>query len=431
MDLRYLNIALETTCFLFSFGLLMSLVVAKSFRSKLSKILVFLLATNCFTLLFDASAWFFCEKDGEVIHYIVTASNYLSFVFSYMQGFLTALYLVTYVSIKKQDTGKLYLISYFVFFVIATILATISLFNGMLFSVSPRNIVVAGEYYWITSVYSLLATLSLLLFIVCYKKIFVKGDFYVMILSLSFILVAAIIEGFIIDLMLFYVMYTVTLAIFLITIQLQQEIEFNKRELILKSEVMFSQIQPHFLYNSLTAIESLCDTDPIKVKPAISSFAHYLRGNLDYLSQRNFISFTEELNHIKNYIMLEKLRFEDKLTIKYDLQIEEFMLPPLTVQPIVENAIKHGITEKEDRGIIIISTKKVNDKIEILIIDDGVGFGNNFNNHSKDGAGIGISNVRGRLFSMCKGTLEIDNQEDIGTTVKILIPYLKKEEILP
>lgn len=188
--------------------------------------------------------------------------------------------------------------------------------------------------------------------------------------------------------------------------------------------MMLSQIQPHFLYNSLSAIENLCEIDAGSAKTAINDFAHYLRGNLDSINQRELIHFEDELEHVETYVGLEKLRFGDKLQIAYAIETENFMLPPLTVQPIVENAIRYGVTPKNEGGTVSITVKEKDSAICILVEDDGLGF--NPNEMKQDGrAHIGIDNVRARLERLCGGSLEIQSTIGQGTSAIITVPKLK------
>lgn len=99
--------------------------------------------------------------------------------------------------------------------------------------------------------------------------------------------------------------------------------------------ITISQIQPHFLYNALSSIADLCRDAP-EARSALNDFAAYLRGNMDSLTSRGLIHFSQERKHIETYLRLEKLRFRDMLRVEYDMQEEDFLLPPLTVQPLVE-----------------------------------------------------------------------------------------------
>lgn len=145
---------------------------------------------------------------------------------------------------------------------------------------------------------------------------------------------------------------------------------------LLKSRVtiMISQIQPHFLYNSLTSIAQLCEKDPKRAKTATIDFANYLRGNMNSIKDEHPVPFETELSHLKTYLSLEKMRFGDDLNIVYDIGVTDFTIPSLTVQPLVENAVKHGVGMKEDGGTVTISTKEYDDRYKVVVSDDGVGF---------------------------------------------------------
>ena len=190
--------------------------------------------------------------------------------------------------------------------------------------------------------------------------------------------------------------------------------------------VMLSQIQPHFLYNSLTSVMDLCDTNPKKAKNAIADFADYLRGNLDSLKTENLIFFKNELQHIEKYLRLEKLRFQEELNIVYDIQTQDFMLPTLSVQPLVENAVKHGVGQKTGGGTVTIQTTETEDEYIIRVMDDGVGFV--VDEIVKDNSErVGIDNIRKRLDMMLQAKLEIDSKIGEGTTAYIRISKKKEE----
>lgn len=188
-----------------------------------------------------------------------------------------------------------------------------------------------------------------------------------------------------------------------------------------RAAIMLSQIQPHFLYNSLNSIYYLCGKDPDAARQAISDFSDYLRGNMASLSRKCPITFSEELKHLKIYLSLEKMRFDDKLNIVYDIQTEDFMIPALTVQPIVENSVKYGICSSEKGGTVRILSRELADRFEVEITDDGIGF--DVNEKKNDGrTHVGIENVRNRLKKMVNGTLEITSEKGKGTIAVIKIP---------
>ena len=205
-----------------------------------------------------------------------------------------------------------------------------------------------------------------------------------------------------------------------------QRMEAEKREMELRLQenqisIMLSQIQPHFLYNTLNSIYQLCETNPMRARSMVNSFAEYLRNNLSTLEEPGLISFETELAHVNTYLDIERVRFEDTLEIEYDIQCVDFSLPVLTVQPIVENAVKHGTSKKEGVSHLYISTAENEDSYEIEIRDTGVGF--DASAAVDDGhKHIGITNVRQRLESLCNGTLTIDSTPRVGTVALIKIP---------
>ena len=204
----------------------------------------------------------------------------------------------------------------------------------------------------------------------------------------------------------------------------QASIKNKKMKLELENSritVMLSQIQPHFLYNSLTSVMDLCDRDPRQAKAAIADFADYLRGNLSSLKTENLISFATEIEHIEKYLRLEKLRFQDELKVVYDIQTRDFMIPTLSIQPLVENAVKHGVGQKIGGGTVTISTSETEDEYIICVTDDGVGFTEG--EYADDGGThIGIENIKKRLEMMINGKLKIESKKGEGTKACVLIP---------
>ena len=197
--------------------------------------------------------------------------------------------------------------------------------------------------------------------------------------------------------------------------------ELSKELAETNMSLMLSQIQPHFLYNALNTIKYLTKKDPKTAESVIVNFSNYLRANMDSLSQRKPVPFKDELNHIKNYVAIELLRFEDRLNIVYDLKSTNFVLPALTIQPLVENAIKHGINQKVDGGTVTISTNEDKKNFYVRITDDGVGYDlstlpDNSRSH------IGLINITTRLKTMLNAQVNIESKLGYGTTVLITIP---------
>ncbi len=192
-----------------------------------------------------------------------------------------------------------------------------------------------------------------------------------------------------------------------------------------QTAIMLSQIQPHFLYNSLSAIAALCDIDPQLAKQTTLDFSTYLEHNLDAVTQMTPIPFAKEMEHVEAYLRIEKNRFGDLLHVEYDVAEQDFFLPALTVQPLVENAVKHGLHHKAGGGTVRIETHKTDNGWYIIVCDDGVGFDPSspeIINH-----GVGIPNIRHRLKAQCDGALNFESEIGRGTTAIVFIPNRRKE----
>ncbi len=196
------------------------------------------------------------------------------------------------------------------------------------------------------------------------------------------------------------------------------------------SAIMVSQIQPHFLYNALNTIKYLIKRKPATAEKAIVAFSKYLRGNMNSLTQKEPIPFEEELSHTENYCAIELLRFEDRLNIQYDIRERGFKLPALSVQPLVENAIKHGVTKKIEGGTVKLSTYSDDDFYIVEVTDDGIGFDPSKPLDAPDEkhSHVGLKNVKERLMLMSNATLNVESEVGKGTKAVIKIPRTEENE---
>ena len=200
------------------------------------------------------------------------------------------------------------------------------------------------------------------------------------------------------------------------------EAEKNSIEAELKESrisIMLSQIKPHFIYNTLGTIERMCLKDPQKAFDLVRNFSLYLRGNFSELNSVTPIRFTEELEHVEYYVNIEKVRFPD-MNIEYDVQSTDFLLPALSVQPLVENAIKHGLMRLETGGKVIIRSYETQTHFCVEVKDDGVGFDTSLPIDQKKH--VGLHNIRERLRAMVNGELMIESEINVGTKAVIMIP---------
>ncbi len=193
-----------------------------------------------------------------------------------------------------------------------------------------------------------------------------------------------------------------------------------------KMELMMSQIQPHFLYNALSSIAFLCTEDPAEAERATNEFSNFLRGNLKFIGSKLPIPFEIELNHVEQYLNIEKRRFPNRLNIVYDIQTKNFVIPALTLQTLVENAVRYSVSAKYEPTTVRVTAEETAREHVVRIIDDGPGF-DPAAKHTDDRRHIGLDGARYRLKEMVNGYLEIDSVIGQGTTVTIHIP--KEEQV--
>jgi len=191
-----------------------------------------------------------------------------------------------------------------------------------------------------------------------------------------------------------------------------------------RERVLMSQLSPHFLYNALTAIGAI-EGNPDETVDAIGEFGKYLRENIVSIEGDIMVPLEKEMEHVKRYISLEKLRFQEKIRVEYDIQSGSFDLPTLSIQLLAENAIKHGISRRPEGGHLVIRTRETETDYIIRVEDDGVGFSPEA--EEKDGSHIGLKNLRTRLKMYCEGSLLIRSIPGEGAQAEIRIPKEKTE----
>ncbi len=211
------------------------------------------------------------------------------------------------------------------------------------------------------------------------------------------------------------VIATVAAGIFMFSLMVLDQTERNldkqtENEKI-KTSLLLGQISPHFIFNSLMSIQDLCYTDPKMAADSIGDFAVYLRHNMEDLTISEMIPFEKEMGFIEEYVRLEKLDPDRNFEVVYDLEERDFLIPTLTLQPVVENAINYGaLTCKQETGKVVISTRREKDAIKIEVWNNFEGK-RSVTSGQKKHRSIATENIRSRLKHFCDGTYEIEIRE--------------------
>lgn len=414
--MRGFTIGLISACVLWTFALNISLFVVKT-RDTLKKNIDIIAVTHLVNLISVLFAYILEIKRYAFASHITSSVSYSAVVF-----IIYMLHGTIMSSIPKQ-IGENRFVRYFpiILFSVSIILYISSYWTHIFYSVNDEGIVYE-KLFPLSQTYIIVGLADTIVGLYFSIKMRDRIRF----VFASFIIIVAIfypftqIVGNSAPLNLGLTLGLQYLYTFVIYRREISAIESRREIAELNSKIMVSQIQPHFVFNSLSSIIMLCKKEPNKAAIALSDFSEYLRMNIDTLSTDAHVPFEKELDHINTYVKLERLRFEDKIEIEYEIDALDFMIPPLVVQPLVENAIKHGICKRPEGGKIVLKSYYMDDKAHIIVEDNGMGFMDD--NLPDDGRiHVGIENVRRRLSS-AGGELLLSSMYNKGTKCEIIIP---------
>lgn len=422
-DATVINISIEIFASILSLFFLICVLISDTMKSRMNRAFVMVLLSNIAVMLSDALSFYSIGKAGPFFAVTNYVGNYCTYLFSYLLIMAFSYYLYIYIS-SKANVGKAALYAVMIVQGIAIVLSVVALFNQMYFYIDENNVYHRQSLYWLSQMVGMAGMLINAGVIVYYRKYLNRMEGFALACYIVLPVIAIVIQTLVYGLVSVYIASTITIMIIYVGMQAQQAKIILEKEVALSESriaIMRSQIQPHFLYNVLTSINQLCAVDPRKAQDTVGTFSEYLRGNLDSLSQRNLIPFQKELEHVGQYLELEKLRFNDKLTVEYELCAENFSLPALTLQPLVENAVHHGVMRRREGGKVTIKTGETEQFWCITVVDDGVGF--DPSKPKNDGRShIGIENARERLKVLCGGVLSIESETGTGTRAQISLP---------
>lgn len=428
-EFNYMSAALEIFAAAVTAVMLIGCFLERKHKTKSGKLFVWCLISQTAMLLVDAPIWILLANPKPENVIPIKILSFSSDAFLCVLISLYAYCLTEYINERKKISyGYTNLIT--VLCGISLVLWLINAFNGMYIYYDATGLDQTGPHYLLSQAFNVVLPAMTMVLAFRYHDVIGWRNTWIWVLY-GLIPVLSIPVQVLWAVTPVCLATTVSLVLVYTLIHVEQaereaniEKELAQKELALSesnNSLVLSQIQPHFLYNALTSIYRLCDVKPEAAKEAVSNFSKYLRGNLDSIKQKKMISFADELKHLQAYLALEKIRYDDYLEVRYDIQAMEFFLPPLTIQPLVENAVNHGISDLPEGGCITISTNEEPDHYEIRVSDNGVGF--DPDTQPIDGRShIGIANVRSRLDIMCHGTLDIKSSPGGGTVAIIQIP---------
>jgi sensor histidine kinase YesM len=352
------------------------------------------------------------------------------FLESLSSSLLMPIFTVCILHLCNQPIISRFFIINVVLWSIYFVLLIITQFTTLIYYVSPENVYSRGPFYPVLLIPPFLILASNIIGIILRRHYLPSKMYRSLFLYLLIPLIATGLQMVSSGLFLIVLGTSISTMIIFMNIIYDQLIQnINKSNEIAKQQLAIRtlQMRPHFIYNTLTNIYYLCQQNPGKAQYAIDNFTRYLRKNFTAITAQEPIPFEEELEHAKAYLAVVKIRFEELLFVEYDIPFTAFKLPPLTLEPVVENSVKHNLDPDSSPLHIMVRTKELDDCIIITVEDTGTGYEDPdimdsilSGDDSKDH--IGLSNIKNRLEEMCSGTLDVSLRDEGGTIVTISVP---------
>ncbi len=435
MGLKFFFADFELISSIFCMIATVCLILGRSVIRKRYSALAALQGAVAVMLFFDSFAWFYRGVPGYFAYGIVLVSNFVSFAATALLQVFFVYYAIISAQAGGIDDKILYVVSLISWTNVG--LVVISQFTGFVYSIDrATNLYQRGPGFALISVLAVINNIVAMTYLVLRRNRLGRFRYYALLCFIILPTLAAIVQVFI------YGYSLSNLACFVSSlIMFAQVIYDNARTLIgqeihinqqnnqlqdMRTRIALSQIRPEFLYETLNSVYDLCETKPELAKELIVHLENYLRENIESIDTDSLIPFGRELEHTRVFLEIVKFKYGDKFDVEYNIDTTGFELPALTVQPIVENAVTHGISTLEDgrKGLIRISTERGNGYVKVMVTDNGKGFDmNEYKNADPDDKSqIGIRNVKERLKVMEDAELHVKSQPGEGTEVDIIIP---------
>lgn len=422
--LRFINLAMESWGLLFCLLATAILLVATHIDRNTKRYFLAIFSFLFLDLLANMGGLLLRGRSDALGRALLRCANFTEYFWGDTLTLVLTLYLLYLIDHGEKHITKPWRTAAWSIFGLAAGLLVLSQFTGIFYSVDPGGIYHRGPLFWLSQVIAIASLALDVLLIVYYRQQLSRAEKISFCVYVCVPIVAIIAQLFCYGVYFLLLSSTLAAVFMLGAIILDQTEQYYRTEQELaqmRSAVVLSQVQPHFLYNSLTAIAALCEQAPKEAKSATIAFAEYLRTNMAALDAKGTVPFSTELKHIETYLYLEQLRFGEELFVDMDIETTDFSLPALTIQPLVENAVKWGVCQAEDGGIVRLTTHETPLGVEITVTDDGVGFDpaqppNDGKQH------FGLQLVRDRLKMICGAKMTVESKIGQGTVVRVFIP---------
>lgn len=420
---QYINITMEVISIIF-LGALGTVMLLRRRSMGFEPFLFAIVVVHAVNTAGDLLAWLFDAADTSLANALTSVGNGITYFFGPFVYTAFALYVCVWITGRKELSAPFERVvaSAIIFIGALDLVCLLMNFStGVLYSINAYNVFSWGPWASLPAV-TVLAQNLIVAFVALHEdERNVARAFGSWVLLLGIPVLAASLELAFRDLMLVYPALSLSLLMAHMEFQHRQEQQLVLRNLELtesQAKALSSQITSHFVFNALQSVRELCVVDPQCACKAIDDFSDYLRGNLQVVNAGGTVTLAEEVKHVKAYLAVEQIDPSSEFSVKWDLLAKDFDLPPLCVQPLVENAVRHGISGIEG-GVIKVSSWEDSSAYYICVADNGRGFGDSPTTGKH--VGIALQNVRSRLALLCEGTLSVVSSPE-GTKATITIP---------
>lgn len=394
-------------------------VRGKESRKQMSVYLIMVIDAFLVCAVTDAFTWYLLPYSSDsVIFEICLMIDYVSFQFV-----VAAMHWYIIESVRDRVNFPGWMrYSSLVLCSVLSVLWIASKWNGLFYTITDAGYLHTPHFIWSQIPGVLIAGADLIVIMYHWKKLEWKER--MVYLCYAVISTGTDIFGVFYNMSVVYLGFAIIILIMYVQLDVEKEkvISRQRAELMeAKTNLMVSQIKPHFIYNTLSTISELCRKDPLLAQETTNHFSSYLRVNLHSMENKELVPFSKELEHVKTYLWIEQLRFGEDLEVSYHIETDQFLLPQLTVQPLVENCVKHGMMGCEGVCHIDLTAKELDDCYKIVISDDGCGFDTEKINRD-DKKHVGLRSVEQRLELMIHGSIQIKSKPSEGTEIIIEIP---------
>ncbi len=368
----------------------------------------FMFATNAVSLMF--------LRDTQVLFNVFEAISFVAF-YTLMGAY------TTYVCIVTRAVGAVYRSLRIVCYVLCTagaVIWTVTSFHPFLFDVRTQEYVTGGALYFLAQAVGILIIVVDFVILLASRGVRNKTEFVALALLPALPLFSFLFDALIPGLHSRYTLIFVSLFVNYLRVNsvLEQRLRDQEKKVeTYRLRSTLERVKPHYIYNVLSSIYYLCESDPAAAQRATGRFSDYLRLALENMEGKSLIPFERELATVQNYLSLETMRFGDRIRVHYDIASRKFLLPPFTLQPLVENSVKHGAGQTDKCADIFIQTREDALGYTVTVRDTCGGF-----DTSAVEQGSGTKYISEILSLTVNGTLNVESEQGVGTVSTVFIP---------